>query len=181
MRLFIAIELEERIKDAISLAIKEIKIPLKPKWVNPANCHITLKFLGEVEKERLSKILDVLKDEALKHKPFTISFGSIGAFPREDYPRVIWIGIEKGFDSLSLIANSLEDSLFKIGFPKEKRPFSAHLTLARIKSPQKTNLLSPYLSKRFIIDEMSVKEIMLIESKLTPKGPIYTDLQVFPL
>ncbi|MEW6679899.1 MAG: 2'-5' RNA ligase family protein, partial [bacterium] len=88
---------------------------------------------------------------------------------------------EKGFDSLSLIANSLEDSLFKIGFPKEKRPFSAHLTLARIKSPQKTNLLSPYLSKRFIIDEMSVKEIMLIESKLTPKGPIYTELQVFPL
>ncbi|MEW6679900.1 MAG: 2'-5' RNA ligase family protein, partial [bacterium] len=74
MRLFIAIELEERIKEAISLAIKEIKIPLKPKWVNPANCHITLKFLGEVEKERLSKILDVLKDEALKHKPFTISF-----------------------------------------------------------------------------------------------------------
>ncbi|MEW6103477.1 MAG: RNA 2',3'-cyclic phosphodiesterase [bacterium] len=180
MRLFIAVELEEKIKNAISLAIKKIKIDvLKPKWVNPENCHITLKFLGEVEEKRLPEILDVLKDEALKHKPFIISFGEIGAFPKIDYPRVIWIGIEKGRDFLLQIANFLEDSLFKIGFEKEKRGFSAHLTLARIKEPFKTNCLSPYISKRFISDEMPVKEISLIESKLTPKGSIYTTIKSF--
>ncbi|MEW6680866.1 MAG: RNA 2',3'-cyclic phosphodiesterase [bacterium] len=181
MRLFIAICLDEKIKRGIFEIQKSLRIDsLKPKWVDPEKAHITLKFLGEIEKEKIKQIIDALK-EIPKPKPFIVSLGNIGAFPKKDYPRVIWIGIEKGCDSLSLIANSVETSLEKIGFPKEERPFSAHLTLARIKNPQKTNLLSPYLSKRFIIDEMGVKEIMLIESKLTPNGPIYTTLQAFPL
>ncbi len=182
MRLFIAISLEDKIKKAISSIRKKLKIDvLKPKWVDSKNCHITLKFLGEVEKERLQEILNILKDEALKCKPFSISFGEIGAFPKPDYPRVVWIGIEMGYDSLLPIVNYLENEFERIGFPKEKRPFSAHLTLARIRNPQKTSLLFPYLSKRFIPSEMEVKSIELIESKLTPGGSIYTTVESFQL
>jgi len=176
MRLFIAISLEDKIKSALSNIQKKLKIErLHPKWVEPKNCHLTLKFLGEVEKERVYQIIKAC--EGIKQEPFTISFGNIGAFPKPDYPRVIWIGIEKGKEHLSSLANSLENSLEKIGFVKEKRQFSPHLTIARIKNPQKTSILSPYLSSILIPDEMDAKEMHLIESKLTPSGPIYTIIQ----
>lgn len=182
MRLFIAIPLEDKIKTLISNICKQIRIEnLNPKWVKGENCHITLKFLGEVEKERIGKIIGACKEIASKHKPFVISFGNIGAFPSQNYPRVIFLGIEKGCDTLADIANSLEGELFKIGFEKEKRPFTPHLTLTRIKYSQKTTALSFFLSKKFIPNEMDVKEIMLIESRLTPKGSIYTQISSFPL
>lgn len=182
MRLFIAICLDDKIKNEISALQKEINIQsLNPKWVPSKDCHITLKFLGQVEKENLPKIIAICKDVLSKYTPFFISFGTLGAFPSLEYPRVIFIGLEDGYNTIFNIANSLEDGLFKIGFEKEKRPFSAHLTIARIKYPQKTKALSPYLSKRFIPFKMDVKEIFLIESKLLPSRPIYIPIMQFPL
>lgn len=182
MRLFIAICLPPNIKGAISNIQKMIDLSsLNPKWIDAKNCHITLKFLGEVEKGGVLKIINICKDVASKYKPFTISFGFLGAFPKENYPRVVFIGLKDGYDNIKNIANSFEDEFFKIGFEKEKRPFSPHLTIARITYPQKTSSLSPYLSKKLIPYEMEVKEIFLIESKLMPSGPIYTPLSAFPL
>lgn len=182
MRLFIAICLPDKIKRAISDIQKRINIKdLNPKWVSAKDCHITLKFLGEVEKEKTSKIISICKDVSSKYKPFKMSFSTLGAFPKPDYLRVIWIGVKDGYDSLNKLANSFEDELERIGFEKEKRPTSPHLTIARIKYPQKTKELFPYLSKTFIPDEMDVKEISLIESKLTPSGPIYATIEGFPL
>ncbi|HAW49769.1 TPA: RNA 2',3'-cyclic phosphodiesterase [bacterium] len=180
MRVFIAICLDEKIKKGLLAIQKNLKIDaLSPKWQK--DCHITLKFLGEITKERLDRVLDVCHKDALACKSFVVSFGFLGAFPKPEYPRVIWLGIEKGRGYIEFLASSLDEHLSKIGFAKEERGYFPHITLARIRNIQRTSLLFPYLKEKFILDEMSVDKIKVIESKLTPTGPIYTIIKDFPL
>ena len=175
MRVFIAIELGKEIKEALSKIQDELKtVQGDVKWVEPQNIHLTLKFLGEIEENKIPKISQTLKAISCQVRPFTITLSELGAFPSHKYPRIIWIGIDEGKDELSKLAELIEDSLVQLKFPKEKRGFSAHFTLGRVKSRKNIESLCQKLS---IIQvpklKQEIKSIVLFKSTLTSKGPFY--------
>jgi len=176
MRSFIAIELTEEIKDKLSKIQDELKKSnADVKWVDPKNIHLTLKFLGDVEEKRLEDIKRILKRISEKYKEFSIELHQIGAFPKISSPRVIWIGIEKGKLELSQFFLELEDELKNIGFKKEEREFSAHITIGRVRSGLNRIKLIEEIKKISSAPKLnsSVNKITLFKSTLTPKGPIY--------
>jgi 2'-5' RNA ligase len=170
MRIFVALALDDAMKDALANIQRRLRphIP-DAKWVEPENIHLTLKFLGEIEEKMLKDVVVCCENVADSHQPFLISLSEIGGFPSLSYPRVIWIGIADGKEEVSLLAEELDRSLAKAGFPKEKRPFTPHLTLARIKRERKVSVskIEP------VSERMEVRSIQIIQSTLTPKGPIY--------
>lgn len=183
MRTFIAIELPKEIKDALaSLQGQLMTSGADVKWVKPENIHLTLKFLGERDEKKLEKIAAVLEEVAKNKNVFQAEVSSIGAFPRIDSPRVIWIGIEKGDSETKEIAEELEEKIAKIGIPKEDRPFSSHITIGRTRSSLNQEKLITGLRKLENKIEkqtmhFSVTKITLFKSTLTPKGPVYEALK----
>ena len=148
------------------------------KPVEPENLHVTLKFLGEVGEDDVPKIVETLK--GVKRKEFTIKLNGVGGFPSNRNPRVVWIGIREGYPELRALHDEVEGVLVRY-FPRERREFKAHLTIARVKRGGRA--LAPLLEK--FADEdfgvVQVKEFKLKRSELTPRGPIYTDIEVYPL
>ena len=148
------------------------------KWVNPDNIHLTLKFLGDITEEKKTDIANLLDDTASKYKSFETNLFKIGCFPRLESPRVIWVGIDKNCATIEEIADNLKVPLEKLGFPREKRRFSAHLTLGRVRSPKnKDKLVQKIKALEFNSNAFSsVSKLTLFKSTLTPKGSIYTVL-----
>ncbi|MBU1599231.1 RNA 2',3'-cyclic phosphodiesterase [bacterium] len=174
MRLFIAIPLTPEIKKALANQEERLKPSiLGAKWVEPCGIHLTLKFLGETDEERVKDIAECCQKAAEGKPSFIISLGCVGGFPNLVIPRVIWVGIDQGKERVSEIAKDLEEKLHKIGFPKETRPFHPHLTLARIKMPKR--VLFPDIEP--CSERMRVSSIQLIQSTLTPKGSIYKAIE----
>jgi RNA 2',3'-cyclic 3'-phosphodiesterase len=133
MRLFTAIE----ITPEILLRLERLQSSLRPeafiKWSPLDNLHITTKFIGEWPESRLEELCASLKALAPR-EPFDVELKDLGWFPNERSPRVLWVGVH-GNGALEDLAHATEDCLIKIGIPKEERPFTPHLTLARIKHP----------------------------------------------
>jgi len=112
---------------------KEIKeTGANVKLVEPENVHITLKFLGDTDESHMDEIDKIIKDTVKKIDPFNIQLKGAGVFPNQNYIKVIWIGIKQG-EPIGVIASKIDEQLSKIGFKKEKRGFSPHLTIARVK------------------------------------------------
>jgi 2'-5' RNA ligase len=148
------------------------------KLVEPENIHITLKFLGDTEEELIDKIEEVIKESCENIKPFNINLKSSGVFPNQNYIKVVWIGIENN-ENLGKISSSIDEGTSKFGFEKEKRKFSAHLTIGRAKSAKNKDRLLQIINKYRDVEfgNIDVKSIELKKSELTPKGPIYTTLK----
>ena len=183
MRTFIAIELPKEIKDSLSEVQDKLKTSgADVKWVSPNNIHLTLKFLGEIDDKKLDKIAQILEKITKDESTYPLRLSSIGAFPKINFPRVIWVGIDKGDIETKEIVNALEENIAKIGIPKEDRPFSSHITLGRVKSSlnrqglvENLNSLTNYTEEEKL--EFLVTKITLFKSTLTPKGPIYEALK----
>lgn len=183
MRTFIAIELPQEVRGSLSQLQNQLKTTgADVKWVEPKNIHLTLKFLGDIDDERLDKIKTILEDTVENKNTYLLRLSSIGAYPKINYPRVIWIGAEEGDNQTQEIAKILEEKISKIGIPKETRPYSSHITIGRVRSSlnrQKLvwNLcaLENKLSEENL--EFWVNKITLFKSTLTPKGPIYEVLK----
>lgn len=179
MRTFIAIELSDEIKESLAQVQSHLKYAgADVKWVAPENIHLTLKFLGEITEERCGKVKTALDVIAKSTKPFELSIKDIGAFPKIDYPRVIWVGLDKGAKESTELAAKVDEALSKLGFERETRPFAAHLTIGRVRSAKnkealKEKVLSCQLSD---ISYQLIKAVILFHSKLTPTGSIYTKL-----
>lgn len=183
MRAFIAIGLSQETKERLAL----LQQKLKPygdcvKWVEPKNIHLTLKFLGEIDEKKSEKISSIMDEVACVNTVFAARISSIGAFPKIDYPRVIWVGIDKGDKESVRIAEGLEEKIARVGIAKEKRKFSSHITIGRVRPEKKYGKLAEGL-KDCIRDfekewpEFEVKNITLFKSTLTPTGPIYEILK----
>lgn len=184
IRTFIAIKLAPEIIANLSKLQGELrKIPAQVKWVKPENIHLTLKFLGHVTSEELEKIKIITSETRKPFAPFEISISGLGAFPSIKYPRVIWVGIDKGTEELEKIVSNLEERLARMGFTKEKRPFSPHLTLGRMKSSKGRERLTEVFTKLTAsnLGNMRVTKISIIKSELRPQGPIYTSLEEISL
>ncbi|OGS47066.1 MAG: 2'-5' RNA ligase [Elusimicrobia bacterium RIFOXYD2_FULL_34_15] len=183
MRLFVAVNISEDSKEKIFNIQTEFKrSSADVKWVEKENLHLTLKFLGEVAEDKLDSVKERIKQSFSGIKRFEICFEYTGAFPTEKFPKVLWIGISKGTVELKDISQKLENSLEELGFEKEKREFSAHLTIGRFRSNFGKEKLFDRIKKKQIekITE-NIKSVFLMKSTLTPKGPIYNVIEEFQL
>lgn len=179
-RLFIAIETE----DFLKTELKKIQNTLKKssanvKWVKPENIHLTLKFLDETPDDKINSITEILNETAGQFSPFDCTINHLGAFPNPEYPEIIWIGIEQNREKIKEIALQLEEKLEQIGFKKESREFSAHITLGRLHTSAHSLLLSAAIRdyKLPLSLGQMIKEITLFQSTLTSQGPVYEILK----
>jgi len=156
--------------------LRTVKADLKP--VKPENMHLTLKFLGEISEGRVDEISDVLTDCLSSFSAFDVSLKGVGVFPNLKRIRVVWVGYDKNREKLVGMNNSIEGALSKIGFQREHR-FHPHLTLARVRSPRKQDELISFVKKyeSTPFGEIKIKSVDLMQSTLTPKGPIYSILR----
>lgn len=148
------------------------------KLVELENIHITLKFLGDTEEQYVDKIEEIIKKSIEGIEPFEIKLTGAGVFPNPNYIKVMWIGI-KDNGELSKISSNINGKLTGLAFEKEKRSFSPHLTIARVRSARNKEKLVEIVEKYRETEFTTAKvdSIKLKRSELTPKGPIYTTLK----
>jgi 2'-5' RNA ligase len=178
IRAFIAIELSPEAKKALSeLQAEFIKTDADVKWVKPENIHVTLKFLGDITEEQKIAIQNILDDYFKETQSFKIRLQTTGAFPKPEYPKVIWVG-SSGETELKNIAKIVDEKINKLGFPREERAFKSHLTLGRVRSGRDKDKLLQALKKfqDWQGPEMTVAGVSLFQSTLTPQGSIYSPL-----
>ncbi|MCQ9207969.1 MAG: RNA 2',3'-cyclic phosphodiesterase [Omnitrophica bacterium] len=177
-RTFIALELTEEIHQQLAQIQDELKKSgADVKWVKPSGIHLTLKFLGNVSLELIKEIKQVLNQLAKEHQGFELTISQLGAFPKVEYPRVIWVDIEQGKEKATQLAQGLEKGLINLGFLPEKRPLKPHLTLGRVRSSHNRNQLKTLLQSTTLPQAtMQANTLTLFKSTLTPQGAIYEPL-----
>jgi len=180
MRLFIAIEIPESIRSAFTSLLKDFRA-LAPqlKWVRPENLHVTLKFLGETDPEKLGPLQSFLSDVRTA-EPVHLEFRGLGVFPNEKRPRVFWAGMEAS-PNLKTLAADIDQAVHQLGFSLEERSYAPHLTLSRISLPDIPPILLQAIHEksRQTFGSIRATEFHLIESKLKPAGAEYTTVQSF--
>ena len=179
-RLFIACVIPEKIRKFLHDIQGELKKSgSDAKWVEKENIHLTLKFFGNVNLEKIKNLTHALSEAFSRRPVFDVSLNKIGCFPSLSQPRVVWAGLKDNKSQLKEIAQLLEESFLKIGFEKESREFQAHITLGRLRSfLNKLSLIERIdsLNKNLIEQNFSLNNITLFESQLTPHGPLYSTL-----
>jgi RNA 2',3'-cyclic 3'-phosphodiesterase len=179
LRTFIAIEIPDGVKKEMAKAQEQLKQSgADAGWVRPEGIHLTLKFLGEVLEAKIDEVKSTLARTAGAMSRFRLEIARAGAFPSSKNPRVVWLGVSGDIDKLEALWSSVEDSMAAIGFEREDRAFSPHLTLARIK------YLRPRYSWQEAIDGIKdvriagfeVDHISLMKSELKPSGAVYTEI-----
>jgi len=184
IRAFIAFELPDSIKSLLEQVQQELKaLRLTARWVRPQNIHLTLKFLGNIDSGDIESIGQAMADAAGDCAPFTLTVGGIGFFPGIKRPRVIWVGLGGATDALRNFQRNLANRLATIGFPSEKRPFKAHLTLGRIRQAVNPNILGQTIQDYSVLGNLkfSVDRIILFQSDLKPSGAVYSQLKLVEL
>jgi len=192
MRIFIGIDLDPEVRARISRLLEGVQgFAPDARWVRPESLHITLKFIGEQSPEQIAAITERLR--RVEGSAFDIRVGGYGFFPTAKAPRVFWVGIQAG-TQLSELAESIDAATAELGIPREDRPFSPHLTLARAGgrsgSPKWRKVDGPssvfaVLGNRLAamseldFGTMMVNEFILYQSQLSPGGSKYTKLQRF--
>jgi len=180
VRLFVALDFPDAVRDAIRDLIAKLKPLCKDaRWVRPEGMHVTLKFIGYVEPEKLDTIVEALAG-VHSAAPVEMRFRGVGFFPTERRPRVFWCGIEAS-PNLAELAASIEGSLVPLGIAAEKRDFVPHLTLARIESPRGAEKLVAASAELQPLDLGSTREaeFHLYESVLHRSGAEYTKRKIF--
>ena len=187
-RIFIAVRLPDEVIGKITRISQFFQSQLPEealKWVETENLHLTLRFLGEIPETTIEQVQQVLAQVATAQKSFELSVEGLGMYPNPKQPRTIWLGVQ-GVKPLIALHAELEKALGRIGIEKESRPFDPHLTLARVRdrtSREMAHHIGETLAA-FKVDSLGVfrvNEIHLIESQLTPQGPIYTTRFTAPL
>jgi len=178
LRLFIATPLGVEVENYLRSIIDDLRERGGGvKWVEPKNIHLTLRFLGDTREELVPKISNLIDRIAAEQKAISSQIDRIGGFPNLRRPRIIWAGLDRGVEELSKLARQIELAVRKLRFEKESKKFKAHLTLGRVRDHRPLRSLSDYLqSYQIEAMPMTFDRIVLFESTLTPRGPIYDRL-----
>jgi 2'-5' RNA ligase len=178
MRTFIAIELPLAWQNLISTIQKSIQTEEAIRWVKPDCAHLTLKFLGDVSSEQADLVQKELNKLCLCS--FILEMDSLGAFPSLQKPEIIWLGL-KDSPLLFQLSDEIETALSSLGFPKETRPFKAHITIGRIKGKANQPLKNALAALKVPALSHPIKQITFIQSTLTSDGSVYQILSHHPL
>ena len=188
IRAFIAIDLAPDIRrklDQVSFGLKQLMTEGLVRWVSADNIHLTLKFLGDVSVANLETLKEILRQEASACAPFDIRVEELGAFPTLHRPRVIWVNVH-GPQELVALQQSIDEETARLGYAREERAFSPHLTLGRVSrraSPGEVRRLGEILASAHPEHPgaMRVDAVHLFRSDLRPSGAVYTCLDTAPL
>lgn len=181
LRTFVAVEIDEAIRRRAAEVIGELSgTSAKVKWVEPEQMHFTLKFLGEVDIRDTAAICKAVAKAAERLAPFEIKCQGVGAFPKNDRPRTVWLGVSQGEEEMVTLHDGIDDRLAKLGHRQEHRRFRPHLTIGRVRqsTPDQIGELAAGLEQFHDFDagEMLVREVVVFSSTLAPTGPTYTPL-----
>ncbi len=182
MRAFVAVEIPDEIRRRIADLIQALQSAApQVRWARAEGLHITLKFLGEISEQQVEEIKTQLMS-VQSATPLHLQIQGAGYFPNERSPRVVWLGVESGA-ALPELASQVEKRLATLGMAEEDRPFSAHLTVGRLRRPGKLDALREELRKRepLLLGSFTTDEFFLYESKLSPRRAIYRQVARFQI
>jgi 2'-5' RNA ligase len=188
VRLFVAVEIDPAVRAAAAAAGEALRARLDhavdARWIPEQNLHITLWFIGEVADERVPALLASL-DAPFAVAPFDLEIDGLGAFPPSGPPRVFWLGVRRGGDALAALHGEMSRRLEPHGFIPERRPYSAHLTIARVRETGRRGGLAAV--RRALSSGLShagtsrVTAVTVFRSRLSPKGASYEPVLRVPL
>lgn len=180
MRLFVALELNSRVIASLTELVHRLA-PIAPvRWVHPRNMHVTLKYIGEWDEDRLEDVIDVLSEVKIR-TPVVVPLAGLGFFPYARNPRVFWVTAENA-PALRQLASSVDTSLSSLGIAPEVRPYLPHLTLGRLRGQcdltEMQEAIEELPSRDF--GQITPDRFVLFGSRLTEAGPIHTRIEEFP-
>jgi 2'-5' RNA ligase len=187
IRSFIAIELHDEVRKAFREFQGRLRAVVPSdtvRWTNPTNIHLTLHFLGDVAVNDLEQVALVIQGVATDHPPFSLHLSNLGCFPNTRRPRIVWVGLEGETETLVAVQHRVGQQLKEtIGFQPDRRPYSPHLTIGRVKkgvTQNRLRSLGQSLEKQILrvgrLATLHVDRIHLIQSDLRPDGPVYTSM-----
>ncbi|MEG1604227.1 MAG: RNA 2',3'-cyclic phosphodiesterase [Cloacibacillus sp.] len=182
MRTFICVKLPQSRIESLAGSIRALRGACSDiRWVKPETIHVTLKFCGELPKETVAAITAEL-GRARLGAPFELSAEGIGGFPNLKAPRVLWTALRNETEALRALQKTVDGCAFRCGIEKEKS-FSPHITLGRRaeRGPLALDCAAALIKTNISAAPWRVSEIIFMKSELTPSGPIYTPLEIFPL
>ncbi|MFQ6122194.1 MAG: RNA 2',3'-cyclic phosphodiesterase [Dehalococcoidales bacterium] len=183
VRSFIAIELPDEVKSGLAQLQAQLKTGKQPpvKWVDPYSIHLTLKFLGNIALDKIDQITGAIEAAAQGVPPFQLEVKGLGAFPNLRRVQVVWVGVSGEVARLSQLQQRIESNLKPLGFAPESRPFTPHLTLARLREraslDDRQSVGQLIASVKFeAVYAFKVDSVSLMRSQLTREGAIYSRL-----
>ena len=187
VRAFAAVKLESAVLDTISSLSTQVRKQLTSRtirWVKTEQIHLTLRFYGNISSAEIPELIKALHPISTRTGALTLRLGKLGCFPDFQNPRIVWLGLNGDITQLQHIHHQVVALSSNFGEPADSKEFKPHLTIARIKdAPRKeAQIIGDYLRSYSvnISGEWIVNRIYLIQSVLTPQGPIYTDLGCIP-
>lgn len=183
MRTFVAIDFDEGIRRQLAALQTRLKPKCpKVKWVDPRQIHLTLKFLGEIAEGQVAAISEALGTLARECRPFEVKVEELGCFPPGGGVDVLWVGLKDPSGQLTACQAKCEDLIEPLGFPRERRRFSPHLTLGRNRDRTNGPKIRAALAAEptAVVGTQTVTGVTFYHSKLTPQGPIYKPLSKHP-
>ena len=183
IRTFLCFPVPSEVKSKKNMLYSTLEdCPAKINWVKNENLHLTLKFIGHTRESYIPKIKDSLKGVIGDQKPFQLCINGTGCFPKKERPRTLFLAIEGRINIMKGLLAKIENQLEKLGFPKDHCDFFPHITLARIKYPQKyTPNIDLFLKSSYDPIDLTLDRVQFFASELLPSGTIYTLLKTFPL
>lgn len=178
LRLFIAAPLTDEVRAQAAACADALRAAsADAAWLRPEAMHLTLRFLGATPPDRVPALETALDAAARGRSPFTLELDHLGFFGPPRAPKVLWAGVGQGLEPLKSLAGAVEEALAARGFPREERPFSAHLTLGRLRSPRNAGKLLDALKAAEVRWHLPVDRLILYSSRLQPGGSVHTPLR----
>tara|TARA_B100001013_G_scaffold246697_1_gene152816 strand:- start:63 stop:641 length:579 start_codon:yes stop_codon:yes gene_type:complete len=183
LRTFLAVPVPDEVRSKKNMLYSTLEgSPAKINWVKNIQLHLTLKFLGYTPELSNSEVIDHIETITRDVKPFNLTIEETGCFPIPERPRALWMGVTGDLKPLLNLVSRIERSLDGLGFPKERQVYSPHITLARVKYPQKwTPDVGLFLKSSYDPIDFPVDRVQFFSSELLPTGAVYTLLKSFPL
>lgn len=184
-RIFTAIDISDQARKKVSDYVESLRrrFPdVRVGWDKPEKLHLTLKFFGDVDENGLKNVEKAVENTVLQISDFKLLLCSTGVFPNLRNPKILWLDLEDKKNLLKTANEILENECVNSGFAKEKRTFKPHLTVARLRQPDKSKKLAEtHLKNEFPPIEFEVKSIVIYESTLLPNGSVYRKHSEFKL
>ena len=183
VRTFISIPVPNEVKSKKNMLYSTLEnSPANISWVKNEQLHLTLKFLGHTPETMIENIKSEISKISSTIKPFKLLINKTGCFPKRERPRVLWLGIRGNTTALNDLFLRVDKEMKKIGFPSLDKEFIPHITLARVKYPQKyTPDISTFLKSSYDPIDFTADRVQFLTSELLPSGTFYTLLGSFPL